>query len=121
LIIATGAHPLHILKNALRILAPGSPVVVYCEYSEPLVECYSYLHQEELAIRLQLVETILREFQTLPGQMHPLMKGSATGGFVLYGTFVGSSKLHAALLATKIKEEEKEEKEEKEAAAKTKK
>ena len=88
----------------MRLLAPGSPLVVYCEYSEPLIECYSFLHQEELAIRLLLVETTLREYQTLPGQMHPLMKGSATGGFVLYGTFVGSSTLHATLLAMKMKE-----------------
>ncbi len=105
--IATGAHPLHILKDALRLLAPGSPVVIYCEYSEPLVECYSYLHLGELAIRLKLVETILREFQTLPGQMHPLMKGSGTGGYVLYGIFVGNSKLHAGLLAEEEVAEER--------------
>lgn len=89
LIIACRYHPLPILKEAIVLLAPSSPFVVYCEYMEPLVECFTYLHQESLAVRLHITDTWMREFQTLPGRVHPEMHMTTSAGFVLTGIYVG--------------------------------
>jgi len=77
------------LKEAMVLLAPGSPFVVYCEFMEPLVECFTYLHQESLAIRMHINDTWMREFQTLPGRVHPQMHMSTSAGFVLSGIYIG--------------------------------
>jgi len=89
LIIACRYHPLPILKEAIVLLAPSSPFVVYCEYMEPLVECFTYLHQEALAMRLHITDTWMREFQTLPGRVHPEMHMTTSAGFILSGIYVG--------------------------------
>lgn len=91
LIIASRAHPLPILKDTLPLLAPSSPFVVYCDHMEPLVECFNYVISKEIALRVTLVDPWLREYQTLPGRVHPHMFGSASGGYVLYGIYVGST------------------------------
>ncbi|CAM9271442.1 unnamed protein product, partial [Ectocarpus fasciculatus] len=88
LIIATKYDPLPILKESLVLLYPSSPFVVFCEFMEPLVECYNYLHQNGLAIRMQLCDTWKREFQTLPGRCHPEMRMTTSGGYILSGIYV---------------------------------
>ena len=40
-------------------------------------------------LRLRLCDTWLREFQTLPGRVHPEMFMSTSGGFLLLGIYVG--------------------------------
>jgi len=90
LIIASKYDPLPILTQALTLLVSGCPFVVYHEYLEPLVLCYNYLILNELAIRIVLADTWKRQFQVLPGRTHPSMYMSASGGFLLYGTYVGT-------------------------------
>lgn len=63
---------------------------MYHEFLEPLVLCYNYLNSNDLGIRLVLADTWKREFQVLAGRTHPSMYMSATGGFLLYGTYVGA-------------------------------
>ena len=63
LIIATRYHPLPIFKEALHLLYPSSPFVVYCEFMEPLVECYLYVTDKGLGLRVSLSDTWMREFQ----------------------------------------------------------
>jgi len=87
LIIACRFQPLPILQEALKLLAPSSPFVVYCEFMEPLVECYVYLQQNNLALRLTLSDTWMREFQTLPGRVHPQMFMPVSGGYLLSGIY----------------------------------
>ena len=91
LIIACKYRPLPILKQALCVLAPSSPFVVYREYLEPLTECFLHLQQAGTALRMVLSDTWMREFQTLPGRFRPAMFMSTSGGFVLSGIYVGNS------------------------------
>jgi hypothetical protein len=92
LIIASKYQPLPILKEAIKLLAPSSPIVIYCEFMEPLVECYMYLQQNNLALRLILSDTWMREFQTLPGRVHPNMFMPVGGGYLLTGIYYLSNK-----------------------------
>jgi hypothetical protein len=89
LLIASKYRPLPILKQALSLLAPSAPFVVYYEYLEPLIDCYLYLQQTELAIKLTVCDTWLREYQILPGRFRPEMFMSGTGGYLLTGIYVG--------------------------------
>ncbi len=88
LIIASKYDPLSILKESIVLMLPSSPFAIYCEYMEPLVECYLYLQQSGYAIRMQLCDTWRREFQTLPGRVHPEMKMHTSGGYLLSGIYI---------------------------------
>lgn len=90
LIIATRFDPLPILMECLALLAPSSPLVVYHEFKEPLLPCYEYLLKRELAVKIVLADSWLREFQVLPGRFHPQMHMSGSGGFLLYATYLGT-------------------------------
>ena len=57
LVIACKYRPLPILKQALFILQPSSPFVVFHEFLEPLVDCYLYLQAHSLALRMVLSDT----------------------------------------------------------------
>ena len=87
LIIASKYDPLPILKQAVYLLAPSSPIVIYSEYAEPLNECFLYLQHCNLAIKLSISESWLRPYQSLSGRVRPLNFMSATGGFVLTGVY----------------------------------
>lgn len=71
--------------------------MIYHEFIEPLVECYNYLYEHELGIRLVLADSWMREFQVLPGRTHPNMYMSASGGYLLYGTYVGMAGVKPAV------------------------
>lgn len=94
LIIASKYRPLPILKQALHLLAPSAPLVIFHEFLEPLVDCFLYLTQHELAVKMVLSDTWLREYQNLPGRFRPEMFMSATGGFLLTGIHVGLPQPH---------------------------
>lgn len=84
-IIVTHYDPTATLLELLPYLAPSSPFVVFCEYIEPLAQCFRELQKEGLAINIRLSDTWMREYQVLPGRTHPSMTMSQTGGFILTG------------------------------------
>lgn len=90
LIIASKYRPLPILKQSLYLLAPSSAFVIFSEFLEPLLDCFAYLQETNLALKLVLGETWLREFQALPGRFRPDMFMSSSGGYFLSGIYVGS-------------------------------
>lgn len=85
LIIATKYNPKATLFHMLPFLAPSCPFVVLCEHMEPLLECFTELQKEKIAINLRLSDTWMREFQMLPGRTHPNMNMGQTGGYLLTG------------------------------------
>ena len=92
LIIASKYRPLPLLMETLPLLNSGAPFVVYCEYMEPLTECYVHLQQQSgETVGLSLTDTWLREYQTLPGRTHPMMFMPTSGGYLLSGTYVGGT------------------------------
>ncbi len=91
LIIASRYDPLPILKTSIPLLHSSAPIVIYSEHVELLNECFLYLHNNNLAVRLTISENWLRFFQTLPGREHPENFMRASGGFVLSGIRVNST------------------------------
>ncbi|KAG7240241.1 hypothetical protein INR49_027052 [Caranx melampygus] len=63
LVIASRFHPCPVLMGLLKFLAPSRPFVVYSQYKEPLIECYTKLKERGGTINLQLTDTWLRHYQ----------------------------------------------------------
>uniref|UniRef100_H3B9Z7 tRNA (adenine(58)-N(1))-methyltransferase non-catalytic subunit TRM6 n=1 Tax=Latimeria chalumnae TaxID=7897 RepID=H3B9Z7_LATCH len=88
LIIASRFHPCPLLLSLLGFVASSRPFVVYCQYKEPLVECYTKLRDRGGVINLRLSETWLRHYQVLPDRTHPKLLMSGGGGYLLSGITV---------------------------------
>nr|XP_020022424.1 tRNA (adenine(58)-N(1))-methyltransferase non-catalytic subunit TRM6 isoform X2 [Castor canadensis] len=85
LIVASRFHPTPLLLSLLDFVAPSRPFVVYCQYKEPLLECYTKLRERGGVINLRLSETWLRNYQVLPDRSHPKLLMSGGGGYLLSG------------------------------------
>ncbi|XP_052443083.1 tRNA (adenine(58)-N(1))-methyltransferase non-catalytic subunit TRM6 [Carassius gibelio] len=90
LVIASRFHPCPVLMGLLKFLAPSRPFVVYCQYREPLIECYTKLREQGGAISLRLTDSWLRHYQVLPNRTHPVLLMSGGGGYLLSGTTVAA-------------------------------
>lgn len=88
LIIASRLYPSPLLLSLLEFVAPSRPFVVYCQYKEPLLTCYSDLRERGGVINLRLSETWLRGYQVLPNRTHPRLTMSGGGGYILTGITV---------------------------------
>ncbi|KAL2082125.1 hypothetical protein ACEWY4_021943 [Coilia grayii] len=107
LVIASRFHPCPVLLGLLKFLAPSRPFVVYCQYREPLIECYTKLREQGGAINLRLTDSWLRHYQVLPNRTHPVLLMSGGGGYLLTGITVATETDAAAITtATQAKEEE---------------
>ncbi|XP_066920374.1 tRNA (adenine(58)-N(1))-methyltransferase non-catalytic subunit TRM6-like [Clytia hemisphaerica] len=85
LIIASKYHPKAILLSLLEYLQDSRPFVVYCQYQEPLMECYVTLKDMKVAVNVDITETWHRNVQVLTDRSHPEIVMSATGGYILRG------------------------------------
>jgi tRNA (adenine-N(1)-)-methyltransferase non-catalytic subunit len=85
IILVTRYDPTATLLDLLPYLTPSSPFVVFCEFIEPLAQCFRELQKQGLAINIRLSDTWMREYQVLPGRTHPSMSMSQSGGFILTG------------------------------------
>lgn len=85
LIVASRFHPTPLLLTLLDFVAPSRPFVVYCQYKEPLLECYTKLRERGGVINLRVSETWLRNYQVLPDRSHPKLLMSGGGGYLLSG------------------------------------
>ncbi|XP_068865232.1 tRNA (adenine(58)-N(1))-methyltransferase non-catalytic subunit TRM6 isoform X4 [Aphelocoma coerulescens] len=88
LIVASKFHPTPLLLSLLEFVAPSRPFVVYCQYKEPLLDCYTKLRERGGVINLKLSETWLRNYQVLPDRSHPKLTMSGGGGYLLSGITV---------------------------------
>uniref|UniRef100_A0A3Q1FGM9 tRNA (adenine(58)-N(1))-methyltransferase non-catalytic subunit TRM6 n=1 Tax=Acanthochromis polyacanthus TaxID=80966 RepID=A0A3Q1FGM9_9TELE len=88
LVIASRFHPCPVLMTLLRFLAPSRPFVVYSQYKETLIECYTKLKEQGGTVNLRLSDTWLRHYQVLPNRTHPVLLMSGGGGYLLSGMTV---------------------------------
>ncbi|GAA6097883.1 tRNA (adenine(58)-N(1))-methyltransferase non-catalytic subunit TRM6 [Tachysurus ichikawai] len=88
LVIASRFHPCPVLLGLLRFVAPSRPFVVFSQYRETLIECYTKLREQGGAINLKLTDSWLRHYQVLPNRTHPVLLMSGGGGYLLSGITV---------------------------------
>ena len=87
LIIASHFDPSMTLSALFPFLAPSRPFVVFSQYQQPLVKLMHTLQRArpQCALRLQMSESWLRQYQVLDGRTHPLTMMSASCGYILWG------------------------------------
>uniref|UniRef100_A0A4W5JXL3 tRNA (adenine(58)-N(1))-methyltransferase non-catalytic subunit TRM6 n=1 Tax=Hucho hucho TaxID=62062 RepID=A0A4W5JXL3_9TELE len=93
LVIASRFHPCPVLLGLIKFLAPSRPFVVYSQYKEPLIECYTKLREQGGAVSLRLTDSWIRHYQVLPNRTHPMLLMSGGGGYLLSGTTVATDTL----------------------------
>ncbi|XP_053417963.1 tRNA (adenine(58)-N(1))-methyltransferase non-catalytic subunit TRM6-like [Nycticebus coucang] len=93
LIVASHFHPTPLLLSMLDFVVPSRSLVVYCQYKEPLLECYMKLQERGEVINLWLSEIWLRNYQVLPDRSHPKLVMSGGGGYLLSGFTVAMDNL----------------------------
>lgn len=71
------------LKKFTVKLAGSSPIVLYHPYKDALLEAYQYCRKSNEYIDVQMTETFMREYQPIPGRIHPTMQTSGNSGFLL--------------------------------------
>ena len=94
LIIVSKYHPKNILLVLLKTLPPGCPFVVYYQYKEPLMECYVCLKELNMATDIELTQAWFRDIQVLPNRTHPVNMMSGSGGYILRGVKVNSTRVN---------------------------
>ncbi|KAG7259509.1 hypothetical protein CRUP_031785 [Coryphaenoides rupestris] len=82
LIIASKYHPSEVLLGLIQFLAPSRPFVVYSQFKEPLIECYTKLKEQGGVV--------------LPNRTHPVLVMSGGGGYLLAGTTVDTRRAKPA-------------------------
>ncbi|XP_034756129.1 tRNA (adenine(58)-N(1))-methyltransferase non-catalytic subunit TRM6 [Etheostoma cragini] len=92
LVIASRFHPCPVLMGLLKFLSPSRPFVVYSQYKEALIECYTKLKDHGGTVNLRLTDTWLRHYQVLPNRTHPVLLMSGGGGYLLSGTTVAADR-----------------------------
>lgn len=75
-------HPLDLLKICQTKMKSSRQILIYNQYKEPLLSVFSYAMSNSF-INVQLVESITRHYQVLPGRSHPHMTTSGRNGFIL--------------------------------------
>ncbi|KAL0967720.1 hypothetical protein UPYG_G00256030 [Umbra pygmaea] len=104
LVIASRFHPCPVVLGLIKFLAPSRPFVVYSQYKEPLIECYTKLREQGGAVGLRLTDSWIRHYQVLPNRTHPMLLMSGGGGYLLSGTTV-ATETHAAKIGPMSREE----------------
>ncbi|XP_028295446.1 tRNA (adenine(58)-N(1))-methyltransferase non-catalytic subunit TRM6 [Gouania willdenowi] len=90
LVIASRFHPCPVVLGLLKFLSPSRPFVVYSQYKEPLIECFTKLKEQGGTVNLRLTDTWTRHYQVLPNRTHPVLQMSGGGGYLLSGTTIAT-------------------------------
>ncbi|EPZ34931.1 Eukaryotic initiation factor 3, gamma subunit domain-containing protein [Rozella allomycis CSF55] len=83
LIVFSKHEPQSIINRLSKYIYPSRPLVAFSTCREVLSSSYVSLRQSKQFVNVQLTESWIRNYQVLPGRMHPTMTTSASGGFIL--------------------------------------
>ena len=76
-------EPCSFVMELAKGLNYSRPVVIYSQFRESLMRCYVEMMDSAEFINVQLTESFLREYQTLPGRTHPTMRTFTSNGYIL--------------------------------------
>ncbi|KAJ3150168.1 tRNA (adenine(58)-N(1))-methyltransferase non-catalytic subunit trm6 [Geranomyces variabilis] len=95
LIIVSLFDPKEIIEMLSPYLAGSAPIVAYSQYKEALTDAWQHMRTAREYVNSQLTESWLREYQ-VTGGMHPTMRMSGTGGYLVSGIKVFEVESHAS-------------------------
>ncbi|OBZ84806.1 tRNA (adenine(58)-N(1))-methyltransferase non-catalytic subunit TRM6 [Choanephora cucurbitarum] len=85
LILSSSYQPETVLKELKQYISGSRPVVIYSFSKEVLLTAAYWMRRSKDFLNADITESSLREYQVLPGRMHPHMMTSAGGGYILSG------------------------------------
>lgn len=85
LVVAVRNDVVELFDELIHHLAPSGTFTAYCTHFQEAAELQYALQMSKLAIRVEMIESMLTQHQMLPGRAHPQMTESATGGYVVSG------------------------------------
>ncbi|KAG0744816.1 hypothetical protein G6F57_006930 [Rhizopus arrhizus] len=83
LVISSNCTPESIIKELMKYVSGSRPIVVYSFSKELLLQAAYWMRRCPEFINADITESFLRQYQVLPGRMHPNMNTSAGGGYLL--------------------------------------
>lgn len=90
LVLVAKEEPITILRSLLPFMKPSSPVVVYSQCREVLVEAYNELKSGSIKTMtdIHIYSSFHRNYQVLPDRTHPDINMTGNSGYILTGTTV---------------------------------
>lgn len=90
LVIVAREEPVSILRNLLPFMKPSSPVVVYSQCREVLMDCYNDMKSGLIrnVTDIHIYSSFQRNYQVLPDRTHPDINMSGNSGYILTATTV---------------------------------
>lgn len=90
LVIVAKEEPMTILRNLLPFMKRSSPVVIYSQFREVLMDCYNEIKMNSSinVTDLHIYSSFQRNYQVLPDRTHPDINMSGNSGFILTGTTI---------------------------------
>lgn len=88
LIYASTLNPTTFIPRILPRLRGSSPLVIYSQYKEMLIELNHIFLREKSILLPNIHHSVVTKYQTVPGKMHPLMTSRSDGGYMLTGITV---------------------------------
>lgn len=85
LIYVSTLNPASFVPRILPRLRGSSPLVIYNQYKEVLIELNHIFLREKGILLPNIHHSVVRTYQTIPGRIHPLMTSRSDGGFILTG------------------------------------
>lgn len=83
IVIAKNHKVFEIVDHLIEFLGPSAQFVVFSNFCEPLIECYSKIKHKVCNIKLN--DIWMREYQVLPMRTRPNMEMYGKSGFILHG------------------------------------
>lgn len=93
LVVVSKEDPFNIVKELLRFVHPGRPVVIFHTCKEILMECFLSLKTLDQLVNLRLTTNWMRDYQVLPMRTHPAVQITGTSGYLLVGYTVKGNKV----------------------------
>lgn len=85
LIYVSTLNPTTFVPKLLPRLRGSSPLVIYNQYKEALIELNHIFLREKGILLPNIHHSVVRKYQTIPGRIHPLMTSRSDGGYILTG------------------------------------
>ncbi|XBW38669.1 hypothetical protein QEN19_004257 [Hanseniaspora menglaensis] len=84
LVVQTDFELKGLIDRINKYVKPGSPIVVFCKFREPLLDLSNeYLMKNLNFLNVKILQTSCRPYQTKRGKIHPLMTMKSNGGWLL--------------------------------------
>ncbi|CEP19570.1 hypothetical protein [Parasitella parasitica] len=83
LIVSSSFQPETVIKELMQYVNGSRPIVVYSFNKEVLLQTAYWMRRSRDFLNAELTESSMRQYQVLPGRMHPNMNMSCGGGYLL--------------------------------------